>query len=117
MTADILKAILVDIYPPKIDFKLILTDRIYKKRLGTYYVGQHLIYVHGGRGGDDFAIRVAIHEYAHHIHNTEGEGKRQKAHGREFQTINQALLRKAFQKGWLGQCELMKRNTNKNILL
>lgn len=49
MTSEKLKAMLIDIYLPKVDFSIVLTDRKYKRMLGTYYPDRHRIYVHGGR--------------------------------------------------------------------
>ena len=48
MTSEKLKAMLIDIYLPKVDFSIVLTDRKYKGMLGTYYPDRHRIYVHGG---------------------------------------------------------------------
>ena len=43
MTSEKLKAMLIDIYLPKVDFSIVLTDRKYKRMLGTYYPDRHRI--------------------------------------------------------------------------
>lgn len=46
---------------------------------------------------------IAIHEYAHHIHETEKrqnkDRRRERVHGPEFWRIYSALMSKAIQKG------------------
>ena len=109
MTSEKLKAILLDIYQPKVYFSIVLTDRKYKQRLGTYYPDRHLIYVHGGWGDDIMNITTAIHEYAHHIHFTErSSGVYEKSHEHVFQLINEALLTIAESKGYLGRSSIFK---------
>lgn len=109
MTSEKLKAILIDIYRPKADFSIVLTDRKYKRWLGTYYPDRHLIYVHGGWGDDVMSITTAIHEYAHHIHFTErSSGAYEKSHGQEFQLIYKALLTIAGTKGYLRRSSIFK---------
>ena len=109
MTSEKQKAILIDIYRPKADFSIVLTDRKYRRRLGTYYPDRHLIYVHGGWGDDIMSITTAIHEYAHHIHFTERSSVAyEKSHGLEFQLIQKALLATAESKGYLGRSSIFK---------
>ncbi len=109
MTSEKLKAILLDIYQPKVDFSIVLTDRKYRRRLGTYYPVRHLIYVHGGWGDDIMNIGTAIHEYAHHIHFTERSSRAfEKSHGYEFRLIHKALLSIAESKGYLGRSSIFK---------
>ena len=109
MTSEKLKAILLDIYQPKVDFSIVLTDRKYRRRLGTSYPVRHLIYVHGGSGDDIMNIGTAIHEYAHHIHFTErSSGAFEKSHGYEFRLIHKALLAIAESKGYLGRSSIFK---------
>ena len=109
MTSEKLKAILIDIYRPKADFSIVLTDRKYKRRLGTYYPDRHRIYVHGGWGDDIMSLTTAIHEYAHHIHFTErSSGVYEKSHGQEFYLIHRALLAIAETKGYLTRGSVFK---------
>ena len=112
-----LKRILQDIHPPTADFKLVLTQRKYKWRLGTYYPGSHTIYIHGGWGDDTMILHTALHEYAHHIHHTEGRRMEfhEKPHGPKFQLIFKALLLIACQKGYYGQRSRIFDSTRKTM--
>lgn len=94
-----LKAMLKSIYPCKEDFRLRLTHKSPKTLSGCYSINLKRINIHDGLGGLEFCKKVAIHEYAHHIHYTECHEKGDKPHGRKFWMIHDALLAVATQKG------------------
>lgn len=64
-----LKRMLMKIYKPKYPFRLAVSDRQPKKRLGTYFTETSRIVVYKN---DYLQMReVAIHELAHHVTETE----------------------------------------------
>lgn len=103
ISADSLKDYLLEIYRCKVPFDLYVIDKKLKTRCGVYIVQTHKIRVYS-KGRSISAIKkTAIHEYAHHIHETEqggihGHGSF-RAHGEIFWRIYSALMSEAFKKG------------------
>lgn len=103
ISADSLKDYLLKIYRCKVPFDLYIIDKKLKTKLGVYIVQTHKIRVYS-KGRSISAIKkTAIHEYAHHIHETEqggihGHGSF-RAHGEIFWRIYSALMSEAFKKG------------------
>lgn len=95
------KDLLLDIYPCKVPFTLVVIPDKPKKRLGTYYGSTKRIVLHTGWAPKYDTVEVAIHEYAHHLHDTEfsGSGKKQAPHGPEFWQIYGQLMNMAKIKG------------------
>lgn len=104
MDAQQYKDILFAIYPCKVPFTLALKDDKPKRRLGTYYGSSRRIILHTGWQARYDMVEVAIHEYAHHLHDSEfgGKEKRQAPHGKEFWQIYGQLMCRAKE---LGLCE------------
>ena len=104
--------LLLAIYPSKVPFTLAVKDDKPKKRVGTYYLKSHRIILHSGWEPRYNMVEAAIHEYAHHIHDTEFEGsaRKQAPHGKEFWQIYGQLMGRAralgIQYGTPGACAL-----------
>ena len=98
-----LKALLLKIYRCKKDFELMVIDKKPKTKAGVYIVGKQRIRVYAKWSCSMSLIEIAIHEYAHHIHETEkrtNENRRQeRSHGPEFWRIYSALCSKATHMG------------------
>jgi len=94
-----LKAFLLKIYRSKKDFELLVIDKKPKTRAGVYIVEKQRIRVYAKWSCTTPLDKVAIHEYAHHIHETEkrtNKNRRQeRSHGPEFWRIYSALSCKA----------------------
>lgn len=103
ISADSLKDYFLKIYRCKVPFDLYVIDKELKTKVGAYIVQTHKIRVYS-KGRSISAIKkTAIHEYAHHIHETEqggihGHGSF-RAHGEIFWRIYSALMSEAFKKG------------------
>ncbi len=98
-----LKDFLLKIYKCKISFELIVINKKPKRRLGTYLCANHKIIVYS-KDMDIIEIKhTAIHEYAHHIHETEQGGihghGRYRSHGEIFWRIYSALMAEASKRG------------------
>lgn len=91
------KALLTAIYPCKVPFTVVVKDDKPKKRLGTYYGKTHRIILHLGWASKYNPIEIAIHEYAHHINDTEFNSAKKKnaPHGKEFWQIYGQLMNRA----------------------
>ena len=65
--------------------------------MGSYSFALHSIRVYDGWGDTRRCLKTAIHEYAHHLHQTEfgKEEKRQRPHGPEFWMIFGQLMKRA----------------------
>ena len=98
-----LKALLLKIYRCKKDFELLVINKKPKTRAGSYIVDKRRIRVYSKWSCSMSLEEIAIHEYAHHIHETEkrkNQNKRQeRTHGPEFWRIYSALSCKATQMG------------------
>ena len=94
-----LKAFLLKIYRCKKDFELFVIDKKPKTRAGVYIVSKQRIRVYAKWRCCMSLKEIAIHEYAHHIHETEkrtNQNRRQeRSHGPEFWRICSALCSKA----------------------
>lgn len=94
--ATYLKSILLKTYRCKVDFELLVIDKKPKTRAGVYIVGKNRIRVYSKWSSSISLEEIALHEYAHHIHETEiRRSCRERAHGSEFQRIYTALCYKA----------------------
>ena len=103
MEAERLKNYVLKIYPCKHDFELKVIDKRPKTLSGSYTVDTKRIRVYI-KGRDLKEIKyIAIHEYAHHIHETEKRRnfnrRQERAHGPEFWRILTALSCKAMLMG------------------
>lgn len=102
ISADSLKDYLLKIYKCKVPFDFYAIDKKLNKR-GVYIVQTHRIRVYSKGRSISNIKRTAIHEYAHHIHETEQGGihgrGRSRAHGEIFWRIYSALMSEALKKG------------------
>lgn len=103
ISADSLKDYLLKIYKCKVPFNLYVIDKKLKTKLGAYIVQTHKIRVYSKGCSISSIKETAIHEYAHHIHETEQGGihgrGRFRAHGEIFWRIYSALMSEALKKG------------------
>ena len=103
MKAESLKQFLLKIYHCKKDFELLVIDKKPKTRMGVYIIDKQRIRVYSKWICATSLEEIAIHEYAHHIHETEKRRstnrRLERAHGPEFWRIYSALCCKAFLAG------------------
>lgn len=105
-TAEYYKSYLMSIYQCKVPFELLVIDKKPKTKMGVYIhnkMGIHRIRIYAKWRDVCPLEEIAIHEYAHHIHETEkggihGRGK-SKSHGEIFWRIYSALMSEAIKKG------------------
>ena len=101
--AERLKVFLLKIYQCKKDFELLVIDKKPKTRMGVYIVEKRRIRIYSKWSCASPLEEIAIHEYAHHIHETEkriNQNRRQeRIHGSEFWRIYSALCCIATQMG------------------
>ena len=102
-TAEYLKSFLLRIYRCKVPFELHVINKKPKTRMGVYRYKNCRIRVYSKWICAAPLEEIAIHEYAHHIHQTEkggifGRGK-ERAHGEFFWRIYSALMSNAIEKG------------------
>lgn len=94
-----LKAFLLKIYHSKEDFELLVIDKKPKTRMGVYIVDKRKIRIYSKWICASPLEEIAIHEYAHHIHETEkrktSNRRLERAHGPEFWRLYSALCCKA----------------------
>lgn len=94
-----LKYFLLKIYQCKKGFELLVIDKKPKTRAGVYIVDKQRIRVYAGWASSMSLEEIAIHEYAHHIHETEKRNsknrRKERVHGPEFWRIYTALSCKA----------------------
>ena len=80
-----LKNMLLDIYPCKKTFDLLLIDKKPKTKCGVYIVDKMRIRIYTWWKDHVPIKEIAIHEYAHHIHDTEkrrtNDKRKERAHG------------------------------------
>ena len=69
--AERLKTLLLKIYQCKKGFELLVIDKKPKTRAGVYIVDKQRIRVYSKWRCSMSLEEIAIHEYAHHIHETE----------------------------------------------
>lgn len=90
-SADYLKDMLLSIYKCHKSFELLVIDKMPKTRMGVYIVDKRRIRVYSKWGTICPLEEIAIHEYAHHIHETEKRRNRcrrkERVHGPEFWRI------------------------------
>lgn len=101
--AESLKEMLLQIYPCKHPFELKLIDKKMKTRMGSYSVHNKVIRIYTPFKEVTPLEEIAIHEYAHHVHETEKrkhrDRRKERSHGAEFWRIYSALMSVAIQKG------------------
>lgn len=102
-TAEDFKRMLFQIYPCKVPFELLLIDKRPKTRMGVYIIKKKRIRIYTSYKNICPLEEIAIHEYAHHIHETENRKnynrRQERAHGPEFWRIYSALMSVAQLKG------------------
>jgi len=98
-SADYFKDFLLSIYHCKVPFELLVIDKKPKTRSGVYILDKRRIRIYAQWGVAIPLKEIAIHEYAHHIHDTEQNGERERPHGPQFWEIYGALMCRAAQKG------------------
>ena len=102
-SAEYLKSYLLKIYKCKVPFELLVIDKKPKTRMGVYIPKYCRIRVYSKWICATPLEEIAIHEYAHHIHQTEKGGifgrRKERTHGEYFWRIYSALMAKAIQKG------------------
>lgn len=102
-SASYLKNLLLDIYKCQKPFELLVIDKKPKTRMGVYIVGKRRIRVYSKWDKYCPLEEIAIHEYAHHIHETEKRKtacrRKERVHGPEFWRIYSALMSAAQRKG------------------
>ena len=105
LSAEYFHQFLLKIYPCAVPFTLKVVHKKYKRRLGTYFIGDKRINIYDGRCDNIECMEVAIHEYAHHLHRTEPgldtklKTKADRSHGSNFFRIYSFLMLQAYQKG------------------
>lgn len=84
-----LKEMLLQLHTPKYPFRLAVSDRHTKRRLGTYFPAKSriVVYARNRMGMQD----TAIHEYAHHVTDTE-IGHFPRCHGKMFKRTYSQLI-------------------------
>ena len=112
-SAEYYKQFLLKIYRCKQPFEVVLRDRVTKRTLGSYVPWNCRINIYyktikrsnGDKWGFPSSLeQTLIHEYAHHIHDTEHSGVG-RVHGAQFWCIYSALMARAVRMGLMG-CEL-----------
>lgn len=104
-TAEYLKSFLLRIYRCKVPFELIVVNKKPRTKMGVYIYSpdKHRIRIYSKWICATPLEEIAIHEYAHHIHQTEKGGifgrRKERSHGEYFWRIYSALMAKAIQKG------------------
>lgn len=102
-SAAYLKQMLLNIYQCKKPFEILVIDMKPKTKMGVYIVDKQRIRVYAGWGNACPLEKIAIHEYAHHIHETEKRRnecrRKERVHGPEFWRIYSALMSVAQRKG------------------
>ena len=97
--AERLKQFLLKIYRCKKDFELLVIEKKPKTRMGCYIVDKQRIRIYSKWICAAPLEKIAIHEYAHHIHETEkrktSNRRVERIHGSEFWRIYSALCCKA----------------------
>jgi len=72
LNQDELKAALVSLHEPKVDFTLIYSGKSNKRVNGLYKLNSKEILIHNRNfTSDNMLMWTAMHEYAHHIMTTE----------------------------------------------
>jgi len=101
--AEQLKRFLLKIYHCKKDFELLVIDKQPKTKMGVYIVEKRKIRIYSKWVCSAPLEEIAIHEYAHHIHETEKRKNPnrhlERVHGPEFWRIYSALCCQASIKG------------------
>jgi len=100
MNQDQVKAKLLSIEDPPMEFTLVFSGKKSRKVNGLYKPETREIIIHNrnfeGSGQDNLLLYTAIHEYAHHIHAcSRGPTLSSRTHTQEFWAIFHGLLEKA----------------------
>ncbi|MDR1029247.1 MAG: hypothetical protein LBL76_00065 [Treponema sp.] len=101
MNQDQIKAMLLAIEEPPVDFTLLFSGKKSKRVNGLYKPETREIIIHNRNFSDDNSlVYTAIHEYAHHLHACSMGGKLgSRPHTAEFWAILHRLLETAETKG------------------
>lgn len=105
LTNEYFHRFLTEIYPCSVPFSIKVVHKKYKKRLGTYFIGDRRINIYDGEREDNQCLETAIHEYAHHLHHTEKNmftddvSRTDRSHGAHFWEIYAFLMVNAYAKG------------------
>lgn len=110
-TSGVLTCFLMLLHEAEQGFELVFSDRNYRSVAGCYDPRKHRIYVNNNHASLGRWLEVAIHEYAHHIHCTEGELLRRDPtpHGETFKRLNHELTLAAQAKGLTSRCPALRR--------
>lgn len=104
-TAEYLKSFLLRIYRCKVPFELLVINKKPRTKMGVYIHSpdKHRIRIYSKWRFACPLEEIAIHEYAHHIHETEMGGifgrSAHKSHGQIFWRAYSALMARAHIKG------------------
>ena len=102
-TPEYFRNFLLKIYRCKTPFELKVVDKKPKTRMGVYVVEAKRIRIYSKWKTACPLEEIAIHEYAHHIHETEKRKiqnrRAERIHGPEFWRIYSALMSEAIRKG------------------
>ncbi len=102
-TASYFIKLLRSIYDCKYPFELVTIDKRPKTKMGCYIIEDNRIRIYTRYKNVCPLEEIAIHEYAHHIHETElrkcDDRRKERTHGAEFWKIYSALMCTAIQKG------------------
>lgn len=94
LKAEYLKQFLLKIYHCKKDFELLVIDKKPKTRSGVYIVDKQRIRIYSKWICDIPLEEIAIHEYAHHIHET--EKRKNENRRKEFMVPNFGVYTRLF---------------------
>lgn len=100
MNQDEVKAALVSLHEPKVEFVLLFSGKSNKKVNGLYKPATREIVIHNRNFTSDNALfYTAMHEYAHHIMITEKGGSTSRSHTNAFWAVVHELAGIAETKG------------------
>ena len=102
-TPEYFRNLLLKIYRCKKPFELKVVNKKPKTKMGVYIVDAKRIRIYSKWKSDCPLEEIAIHEYAHHIHETEKRiiqnRRKERVHGPEFCRIYSALMSVAIRRG------------------
>jgi chaperonin cofactor prefoldin len=100
MTSEEIKAALLELHEPKVDFELEVTGRANKRSNGLYFPARHAIKLYDKNfTADNPLFWTAMHEYAHHIMVTEKGATGSRSHTNAFWAVVHELAAIAESKG------------------
>lgn len=110
---------LYEIYPCRYPFTLLVINKRPKTKMGCYIIDTKRIRIYAQYQDICPLEEIAIHEYAHHIHETElrknSNRRQERAHGPEFWRIYTTLMciaiqRNMFHSHWTADIEKILKN-------